>query len=850
MVDSKLLKQLGVTELEDPLVFVITSLCGGTGAGMFIDTAYMLSSLWKRKWSRFNTKVCGLFALPSVFADISQGTERIRSNAYASLKELDHFMNKDVYTDEQLAFRGDYPYVEHPETHAFNPFDRVFLFDNSNGRVSISSAQVVRDDGALRVPDGLRRADAGLQQHRQQPEPQGARRLPPAEQADLLLVLRLLLGRVPEDAPRSRWRPSDLALDVVQQELASDTGQREMSGSTDAFLTERGLLFSNQSPQILHTLSFYTDSTGNRANIQDTIGSTVANIDLANEAPESCEAILREYDTRFANTDLALFAADAQREAQARLRVFRAGLEAEIQKLADPARKGSVMQVHLFLQELQKEISEDAQAIETLARQTEKQLPGLKSALETQFLKLRETASSRSVFTLIGIKRAMARLVVESREVLEACWLARRKATVLQKALVFYKGDPAASEPELRTGALDALVAERQAYEKKVAVLEWAKGCLLETLRARHSVPDGEFYKVAFDYERDVRPLIEEVKVRGKGAAAARATLHSPELLGSDLDGLVTLSREESCDRLLRVCNQLYEPALERSSLGDRLSSLGDLKTQVKTWLNFARPFIILDSVDSSKYGFSEEHNAARFIAIPHVYQGRPCEQILNRCPVRSAAECDRYDACLKRELLDALPRGTAVGHMAGRHEMHFLSLYHGFAASSLIHLISDSAGIYRNHMLGAEKIHMLGPVNLYDLREAMPNKALERLKDVFYLSFAQGSVVWDDAQEAFLFRTDADLALKLPASVRLGSNIGSILDRYHSPEAGEAEAVREAFASMEQRLAARCERDARALGQEVMDFVRSEKVTLDDDEKRRIFGLGQELAEGRCSSI
>src|SRR5262245_54519064 len=91
MVDSKLLKQLGVTQLEDPLVFVISSVCGGTGAGMFLDMAYMLSSLWKRKWNRFNTKVCGLLALPSVFADISQGTERIRSNAYASLKELDHY---------------------------------------------------------------------------------------------------------------------------------------------------------------------------------------------------------------------------------------------------------------------------------------------------------------------------------------------------------------------------------------------------------------------------------------------------------------------------------------------------------------------------------------------------------------------------------------------------------------------------------------------------------------------------------------------------------------------------------------------------------------------------------------
>src|SRR5262245_37358355 len=142
MVDSSLLGQLGVTQVEDPMIFVVASLCGGTGAGMFLDVGYLLTNLWKRRWSRFNTKVAALLALPSVFADISQGTERIRSNAYASVKELDHFMNKDVYTDPERAFRTDYPYVESVDTCAFAPFDRAFLFDNGNGRVTVSSSQV------------------------------------------------------------------------------------------------------------------------------------------------------------------------------------------------------------------------------------------------------------------------------------------------------------------------------------------------------------------------------------------------------------------------------------------------------------------------------------------------------------------------------------------------------------------------------------------------------------------------------------------------------------------------------------------------------------------------------------
>jgi hypothetical protein len=849
MVDSKLLKQLGVSQVDDPLVIVVSSVCGGTGAGMFLDVGYLLSSLWKRKWSRFNTKVCTLLALPSVFAEISQGTERIRSNAYASVKELDHFMNKDVYGDPERAFRTDYPYVEPAESYPFAPFDRVFLFDNGNGRVSISSSQVFEMMAryVYLMACGELAQDYNSIDNNLNPKVRGTHRI--LNKPTCYSSFGYYSVVFPKRAALA-LAAADLALDTVQQELATATTERDMDTLADSFLTQQGLLFSNQSPQILHTLSFYTQSTGQRANIQDTIGATIAGIDLSAEAPENCEALLREYDTRFTDSDLARFAGDCRREAQVRLRSFRTALEAEIQRLADPGAGGSVRQVHLFLETLAQELAEDARAVEALARQTEQQLPGLKAALETQLLKVRQTASSRSLFTRISIRRSLAGLLAESRDVLESHWLARRKAVVLRNALLIYKGEPTAGEDDLRAGALDAVARERQSYTKKVAVLEWAQARLLETLRSRHSIPDGEFYKVAFDYGRDVQVVIDEVKGRHRIGEEARRRLHSEAMLGSDLDGLTALPREESYRRLFDLCATIYSPAFDRTSLDDRLSSLGDLRTQVKTWLNFARPFIMLDSVDSSKYGFSEEHNAVRFIALPHVYQGRPCEQILNRCPVQSAAECDKYDACLKREVLESLPRGTSVGHLAGRHEMHFLSLYHGFAASSLIQLVSDAAPVYRNHLLGAEKIHMLGPLTLYDLREPSPNLALERLKDHFYVSFACGWVAWDEGQEAFFFRTDADLELKLPPSARLGSSIGSILERYHSPEAGDSEAVRAAFTSMEERVRERCREGARGLGEEILAFVKSGDVPLDDQEKRRIYNLGRDLAEGRCTSI
>jgi len=143
----------------------------------------------------------------------------------------------------------------------------------------------------------------------------------------------------------------------------------------------------------------------------------------------------------------------------------------------------------------------------------------------------------------------------------------------------------------------------------------------------------------------------------------------------------------------------------------------------------------------------------------------------------------------------------------------------------------------------------MFGPTKLYDLKEALPNKTLERLKDHFYLSFASGWIVWSPEKETFLFRTDADLKLNLPPSVELGPDIGSILDNYHSPEAELSGAVRAAFDAMASRLGERKE-SARELGREVLAFVEKESSALDDQEKRRIFNLGQTLSEGRWISL
>ena len=106
------------------LVYVVSSLCGGTGSGMFMDVAHRVRAL-----VRSNARVVGIFYLPDVLEEeISSDLQRrrIKANAYAALKELNYFQEtqqfQELYPSEQRAL-PDTPYA---------PFDFIFLVGRTN----------------------------------------------------------------------------------------------------------------------------------------------------------------------------------------------------------------------------------------------------------------------------------------------------------------------------------------------------------------------------------------------------------------------------------------------------------------------------------------------------------------------------------------------------------------------------------------------------------------------------------------------------------------------------------------------------------------------------------------------
>lgn len=120
------------------LVYIVSSLCGGSGAGMFLDVAH-----WVRHKVGAKASVVGIFLMPSVFdkavrSDLQRS--RIRANAYAALKELNYF-------HERGGFQALYPYEQQPiPTINYRAFQQIYLVErhNSDGRALASKESVER----------------------------------------------------------------------------------------------------------------------------------------------------------------------------------------------------------------------------------------------------------------------------------------------------------------------------------------------------------------------------------------------------------------------------------------------------------------------------------------------------------------------------------------------------------------------------------------------------------------------------------------------------------------------------------------------------------------------------------
>lgn len=113
---THLFRVKGDSFIASPRVVIVSSIAGGTGAGIFIQTAMYMRELLQREFNRSNTLITGAFLLPDIIASTDAGKtlsvqqkENIRANAYACIKELNAITK---YTSQNTDIQSDLIQIE------------------------------------------------------------------------------------------------------------------------------------------------------------------------------------------------------------------------------------------------------------------------------------------------------------------------------------------------------------------------------------------------------------------------------------------------------------------------------------------------------------------------------------------------------------------------------------------------------------------------------------------------------------------------------------------------------------------------------------------------------------------
>lgn len=98
-------------------VYIITSVSGGTGSGMFIDFGFLIRNLFK------NQAISSCYILlPKIFQ--GYGKERVFANGYAGLTELEYYNLKNTFS---VSWKKNEPITFQPGV-----YDDVYLIDGEN----------------------------------------------------------------------------------------------------------------------------------------------------------------------------------------------------------------------------------------------------------------------------------------------------------------------------------------------------------------------------------------------------------------------------------------------------------------------------------------------------------------------------------------------------------------------------------------------------------------------------------------------------------------------------------------------------------------------------------------------
>lgn len=845
-VDVDVAKQWGIGEanlVKTTNVFICGSLCGGTGSGTFLDMAYLVRNVASHIAGR-SIYIYGMFAMSSIF-DGMQGDANIKPNCYASLVEMDHFMNPYTYSNPYRQFYPAYKNIgpkqwDYSKSAENGPFDFPFLFDKTNAAgFSLSSSKAFSEMVArfIYLLTGHEVAEVW------QSMDNNVRKL-----LDVTYNKELLhkpnnyrsMGTFSVMFPRRMaiqmcaYKLADVYFETI---LDSSYNAQEIKNITERFMNESKF---NPTTSLMEELF---DKFTNEDSIVEAFEQYVdeQKENLLNDCEEEDK---KEYYQKIVEWKQAM---DGKVEEFARqnagtprdmrekfLNAFtdRIAVLVDLTKRKDEANKvnnepkqvrGSLDRALQFTTDLLNTFTDAAEKYNKRKSSCARDLKDLDDSYKAALDDLESACGS-----LLGGKKAKE--AVENAA--NACvdyFNKKRESIIADQMYEFFYGITEGGSTIKYKGVITELEAEKLLLTGGKKDFREVSEEVKKYLQENKNYEANYLCDILFDYKEDVEGVYNKLIAQdGEDyifEKLSKELKDDEDKFGNAYQNIGAMTQSQILIALLRSTEEFFKDMINKIDITEKLLKNEDKLNLLLNgnYYNNASIYLGLDGGELSKVNLNLDSSRFFAITIPDIYEACPCRSITGvqssgrKCPVdedpdnyKGEKACPHYPNCLKKRILDNAPTNLAIVPTTENAEVNIVTTIAGFPLHAVSSAMYDCKPPYMQQKekydaerkaagINEEVLHMFGPIEYVDLAEKSvnPMELMKPFKKQIMLALALGRLSVDKLSVDFVTKRDLDAGRRENPSLHLGEAFDDIFKKFQSTKTEDQSAIKQVSEEM-----------------------------------------------------
>ena len=818
-------KNIGAKLSKEINVFICGSVCGGTGSGTFLDTAYMVRYCNHIAGNGYQVKIFGMIALASMF-DGGQVMPSIRQNCYASLIELDHFMNEinngNPYRSFVPAYKDFRP--DYTEIGSLKPFDHPFLFDNFGKGVALNS-QNAFSEMVARFIYLLTGHELG---------------------ANWTSVYNNVMGNLGQNYKNlnnkdihysgmgtfSILYPKRMIVQLCAYNLSKEYlakilddsyAPQEIEALAKMFLNE--IKMNPMTTQLEDSFDVFNESNGFKGSFTDYIETAISDFEershdinkkdlkdeILNWKKDIAEKVMefRSLNSTRAEKIRESFLGHLEKQLELLLDLHEHKLG--VKKNSDGtdlADRGSIVRAFNFVESLIK-ISTDAKDKYRKSRNdAEKTINNLNGNFETALSDFDEVADSIFV--------TKKKLADAKEKLLDACrnlFNAQKQSFIADWCYQLFT-DILWNDVPKYDGLIKELENYKNKYRKAIDTFKDIYTDIQKFLNDNRHFEQNPLFAVIFDYDKDVVEAYKKL-----------AAEKSEEFIFGELSDSVTADGAFGKNYLgaagktsalvnidiLKATEQFFFEPINKVNIADRILETPEISERLEqgTYFEATPIYLGVEDMVMNREGLTFKDSTFFAISIPDEYEGKPCKDIkgvvrgsgINTlCPMEKDPEkqqkepCPMFNKCLKQMILHHAPTNIAITPTAEISEVNIVHSIAGYPLYALSSVMNNCKGAYTdskrklqqvNEKKGTdyEEINMFGPLHFDDLDEESidPKEKFNDFRKLLIVAYIAKRLKVQALSVDFVTERDLAQDRKDKPGLHLGNSMNEVMIRFQS---------------------------------------------------------------------